>query len=64
VVTDPPATGPLPLATPVTVKPATDKRDDGQVDQLVLLILGAAVLLGIGGISGLYLTRAKDEHGS
>jgi hypothetical protein len=32
----------------------------GGTTKLVALILGAAVLLGIGGVSGLYLTRTGD----
>ncbi len=47
--------------TPVKVSPADSTGDRAKVDKLVGLVLGAAVLLGIGGASGLYLTRERDE---
>ena len=63
VETAPPATdGPFSSVAPVTVAPGDKAADgNGRVDNLVALILGGALLLGIGGVSGLYLTRERDE---
>jgi hypothetical protein len=61
-VTTAPATGTPFTVAPVKVAPA-DKQStgDGRVDEVVALILGGAVLLGIGGLSGLYLTRERES---
>jgi len=60
-----PATGELGTPTPPAATPRPVARAKGLADNLgrfVTLVLGAAVMLGIGGATGLYLTRHPHEH--
>jgi hypothetical protein len=58
VVASPVELSPEPSPSPVAV-PAQEKRDTGsRLNRLVQLLLGGAVLLGLAGGTGLYLTRS------
>jgi uncharacterized protein HemX len=54
-------TGPTATSSPVAVQPdQVSSEKSGGTTKLVALILGAAILLGVGGVSGLYLTRTPE----
>lgn len=49
---------PTDSATPATLKPASSKSTSGVgIGKLIGLVVGGALLLGVGGVTGLYLTR-------
>ena len=55
--------------TPESPSPSVDPKESSSssglgdhVTLLLALVLGAAVLLGVGGVVGLYLTRHHHEH--
>lgn len=56
--------GPVPTVSPTKVpaKPAASSTNaGGKLAKLAALVVGAAVLLGLGGAAGLYLTRHRHE---
>jgi hypothetical protein len=54
-------TPPTATASPVAAKPAATSAGTPNIGKLVALVVGAAVLLGLGGAAGLYVTRQPDE---
>jgi predicted lipid-binding transport protein (Tim44 family) len=57
VVLESPSPSPAPAQT-TAAKPAAKTSDSDRVGTLVQLLLAGAVLLGVGGGTGLYLTRS------
>jgi hypothetical protein len=54
-------TPPTASARPVAGKPAGGSPGTISIGTLVALVVGTAVLLGLGGAAGLYATRQRDE---
>jgi hypothetical protein len=52
-------TPPTATASPVAAKAATSAGTN--IGKLATLVVSAAVLLGLGGAAGLYVTRQRDE---
>ena len=57
VVLESPSAAPAPVQT-AAARPAAKTSDSDRLGTLVKLLLAGAVLLGVGGGTGLYLTRS------
>jgi uncharacterized protein HemX len=59
----PSSTGsPTATASPVKAKAAASARSSGRLAGIITFVVAAAVVLGLGGVAGLYLTRHRHEH--
>jgi hypothetical protein len=53
---------PSPQATLSPKESSSSSSGDGKLTRLLVLVLGGAVLLGVSGATGLYLTRHRHDH--
>ena len=53
---------PSPQPTLSPKESSSSSSGDGKLTRLLVLVLGGAVLLGVSGATGLYLTRHRHDH--
>lgn len=53
---------PTPTSTLTPEESSSSSSDDDTLTRLLLLVLGGALLLGLSGATGLYLTRHRHDH--